>query len=218
MRISKKHDVRLGEILDAAETLFVQKGYEKTTVNDILEKVEIGKGTFYHYYKSKEDVMNAVIERLTDRAVAAAQKAAADEGLGAHEKFCRIILSLNVGDSADGGMIEELHRPSNAQMHQKSTAETIRASAPILADVVKQGVKEGVYNTCYPLETVEFLLAANQAIFDSGIFRWTPDQMFARAEAFAKIVERSLGAADGSFDFLLDLIVPNGERGEHGER
>ncbi|MDR1296990.1 MAG: TetR/AcrR family transcriptional regulator [Deltaproteobacteria bacterium] len=61
MRVTKKHDARLGEILDAAETLFIQKGYDAAAANDILGKVEIGKGAFYHYFKSKEDAMASVI-------------------------------------------------------------------------------------------------------------------------------------------------------------
>ena len=43
-------------------------------------------------------------------------------------------------------MIEELHQPSNAQLLLKSIVETIKATAPVLAEVVKQGVREGIYN------------------------------------------------------------------------
>jgi AcrR family transcriptional regulator len=66
MRVSKKHDVRLHEILDAAQSLFAQKGYEETTVNDILDRVGIGKGTFYHYFQSKEDALAGVISRVVE--------------------------------------------------------------------------------------------------------------------------------------------------------
>lgn len=213
MRVSKKHEVRLNEILDAAELLFIQKGYEKTTVNDILEKVNIGKGTFYHYFKSKEEVMNAVIERMKEHVVNTAQSIADDQSMNAHEKLKRIILSLNISESSAGPMIEELHQPSNAQMHQKSIVETLKETAPILADVVKQGVREGVYNTPYPLETMEFILAANQTIFDEGIFRWKPEEVESRAVAFTHNIELLLGAAEGSFGFVLEILAPRSEKG-----
>jgi AcrR family transcriptional regulator len=217
MRTSKKHDVRLNEILDAAELLFIQKGYEKATINDILDKVEIGKGTFYHYFKAKEDVMNAVIGRMVERVVIAVGAVADNTELDAHEKMRRIILSLNISESPNGAMIEELHQPANAQMHQKSIVETIRASAPILAGVVEQGIREGVYSTLYPLETIEFLLAANQFIFDQGIFRWKPEEMASRAVAFTRIIELVLGAAEGSFHFLLDTLTPKNDGGDGNE-
>ena len=53
-RIVKEADERRNEILDAAETLFTEKGYSKTTIIDILNQVGIAKGTFYYYFKSKE--------------------------------------------------------------------------------------------------------------------------------------------------------------------
>ena len=54
MRIVKEHEERKNEILDTAEILFEEKGYDKCSVNDILNRIGIAKGTFYHYFKSKE--------------------------------------------------------------------------------------------------------------------------------------------------------------------
>jgi AcrR family transcriptional regulator len=213
MRVTKKHDVRLNEILDAAETLFVQKGYDATTVNDILDKVEIGKGTFYHYFKSKEDVMDGVIRRMVESVSDQANAIADNPKLTVNEKMQSAILSMNVSDGIGGEVIVELHKPSNAQMHQTSMTETTRAVAPILARIVEQGIREGVYKTPYPLETVEFLLVANQFIFDSGIFRWSNEELTARALCFVHMMELSLGASEGSFGFLLGNL--NME--QHGE-
>jgi len=212
MRTSKKRDVRLNEILDAAELLFIAKGYEQTTINDILAKVGIGKGTFYHYFKSKEEVMDAVIERMVESLKAAAKAIADDTKLNAQQKVMQIILSLNVSESSNGKMIEELHQPSNAQMHQKSIVETILAVSPILTDVVRQGIGEGLYRTPYPRESIEFLIAANQFIFDNGIFHWTPEEILEKGKAFAHIIELVLGAAEGSFDFILTLLSQPSER------
>ena len=217
MRISKKHDVRLNEILDAATFLFIHKGYEKTTVNDILDKVEIGKGTFYHYFKSKEDVMNAVINRMVEAVVNTTSSIANHPTLGAHEKFKQIVTALNLSESPNRGMIEELHECANAKMHQKSIIETIQAVAPIMAAVIKQGVSEGIYHVEYPLETIEFLLVANQFIFDDGIIKWQPEELITRAKAFVCITERVLGAAEGSFHFLLENLQARPNGGAAGE-
>jgi AcrR family transcriptional regulator len=203
MRVTKKHDIRQGEILDAAERLFVLKGYEATTVNDILKEVQIGKGTFYHYFKSKEDVMDGVVKRLVNQITDRSRAIANDTTLDAQAKMRQIIKSMNISQSPNGAILTELHKPANAQMHQKSIVETITATAPILAEVITQGIQEGVYNTPYPLETIEFLLVANQFIFDEGIFQWTPEEMATRATAIVRVTELSLGAPEGSFEFLL---------------
>lgn len=204
MRTSKKYDVRLNEILDAAELLFVEKGYEKATINDILGKVGIGKGTFYYYFKSKEEVMDGVIRRMINFAVSAATEIAKSPSLLAHEKFKQIIRAVNLSENPSGKVIHELHSPSNAQMHQKSISQSILAIAPILGGVVKQGIREGIYHVEYPEETMEFLLAANQFIFDHGIMKWKPEELTTRYMAFICMTQRALGAFEGSFDFLLE--------------
>jgi AcrR family transcriptional regulator len=202
MRVAKKHDIRRNEILDAAETLFTTKGYEKTTVNDILERVEIGKGTFYHYFQSKEEVMDAVIDRTVTSYIEAAEAVIKDKNLKARQKFARIALGEMEGIPRRQGMIEELHQDGNAAFHQKSLTETILALSPILAEAVKQGISEGAFDTPYPLETVELLLTTSQFLFDRGIFSWTNDDILRRVEAFIYNSELLLGAEHGSLDYL----------------
>ena len=119
-RIRKNHDERLTEILDAAEKLFATKSYDLTTVNDILEVVGIGKGTFYHYFKSKEEVMEAVLDRLTALIVEKIVIVADDSTLSAHDKMKQMLLYLNIDDEDNRTIIEELNNPSNAKMHEKS--------------------------------------------------------------------------------------------------
>jgi AcrR family transcriptional regulator len=206
MRVSKKHDVRLNEILDAAELLFTQKGYEQTTVNDILDRVEIGKGTFYHYFKSKEGVMAGVIRRIADGLTEKAKVIAANNTIGVQEKMKLILSAVNLSGSPGGAVVEELHRPANARMHQMSIVEAVRGIAPVMAGVVTQGVLEGVYHTTYPLETTEFLLASNSFFFDDAVFQWKPEELASRVRACVRIIELSLGAAEGSFHFLYDAL------------
>jgi AcrR family transcriptional regulator len=208
MRVSKKHDVRLNEILDAAEALFSEKGYEQATVNNILEKTGIGKGTFYHYFKSKEDVMAGVIRRIADGLTAKAKVIAADDTIGVQEKMRLILSAVSLSGSPGEAVLEELHRPANARMHQMSIIEAVRGVAPVMAEVVKQGVSEGVYHTPYPVETMEFLLASNQFFFDDAVFQREPEELTSRVRACVRIIELSLGAAEGSFHFLYDSVGP----------
>lgn len=208
----KNYHERFHEILDAAEQLFIQKGYENATINDILDKVKIGKGTFYYYFCSKEEVMVAVVDRMVQSLVSAAKAIAGDATLNAPEKMKRIILSLNISESPGGAMIEELHQPSNAKMHQNSIVATVKAVAPVLASVIEQGIQEGHYSTPYPQETIEILLAANQFIFDAGIFPWEPEELKTRAVAFVHVMELALGAQEGSFRFILDVLAASGEK------
>ena len=62
VRITKEYDERLTEFLETAQQLFFQKGYEKTSVNDIIKKIGVAKGTFYHYFKSKKDLLDKIVK------------------------------------------------------------------------------------------------------------------------------------------------------------
>jgi AcrR family transcriptional regulator len=70
-RIIKKADERRTEILDAAQGLFMGRGYDATTVNDLITAVGISKGAFYHHFASKDDVLRALVWRVAEQGLAA---------------------------------------------------------------------------------------------------------------------------------------------------
>jgi len=202
MRVTKKYDVRHKEILDAAEELFVQTGYEKTTINNILDKVGIGKGTFYHYFTSKEEVVNAVINRVIQYIVEKTVRAFSTPDLNATEKMQLMMDAANISGSPHFPFLDSLGIPANALLHQKFAIRAIKDIAPIFANVVNQGIEEGVYTTKYPLETMEVIIAANQIIFNGTIMHMSAKEQETRGAAFIHIMEVSLGAAKDSLSFL----------------
>ncbi len=207
MRVSKKPEERKNEILDAAERLFAIKGYSRATINDILHEVGIAKGTFYYHFQSKEEVMDAIVMRYIESGVEAAKAIAADTTLTAHEKMFRIVASGGPETGGKERMIEQLHQVDNAQMHQKSLVETIVRLVPVLTEIIEQGIKEGVFHTQYPRETVEFLLVSSQFLFDEGIFQWEPEELAKKATAFAAVMESTLGAERSSFAYMMGVVT-----------
>ncbi|EEM11187.1 MULTISPECIES: TetR/AcrR family transcriptional regulator [Bacillus] len=208
MRTVKEYEERRNEILDTAEKLFVSKGYMKTTVNDILREIGIAKGTFYHYFKSKEEVMDAIITRIVNAGVVAAKKIASSPNIPVLDKLFQILM---VQVPKAGGnkekMIEQFHQPNNAEMHQKSLVQAILYLTPVLTEVIEQGIKEKIFETAYPQETMEFLIASAQVIFDEGLFQWQPHEAMQRAKAFINIMETTLGAKKGTFNYILDILM-----------
>lgn len=209
MRLIKNPEERRNEILDAAEILFVTKGYTKATVMDILQACNIAKGTFYYYFQSKEEVMNAIVMRFILNGEATAKRVVSDPNLNAHDKIFRIIMAQNQPDEKKLGLIEQLHHVQNVEMHQKSLVETVLRLSPILAEVVEQGIQEGVFHTPNPKESIEFLLVSSQFLLDQGIFQWEEEELRKKVEAFSHIMERVLGAEQGSFTYVTRLYFPH---------
>ncbi|MCP4140195.1 MAG: TetR/AcrR family transcriptional regulator [Chloroflexi bacterium] len=205
VRTVKKPEERRQEIIAAAVKLFGSKGYEKTTMTNVMDTVGIAKGTIYHYFKSKEDLLEAVIEQSVVDYLAEMQ-AVLDESTGtALDKMQLLITSGQVADEKEE-IIEQLHRPGNAGMQTRQLAVTISGLALLYAKVIQQGCDEGVFQTEYPLESAEFMLSGIQFLTDLGIHPWQPEDLMRRALSFPALLEAQLRAPKGSFDFLIENL------------
>lgn len=205
MRISKDAEVRKNEILDAAGTLFSQKGYEKTTISDIIETVGVARGTVYYHFKSKEEIMDALLERYNQILLERAREAASDKTLSPLPRLFQTLMEMHRMDASE--IHEDIHKPQNALMHQKMEHSMLKGIPPILTALIEDGIKEGVFDTPYPYETMEMVIAHVNTVFDSNYFDELPqEQQLRRIRAFIKNMERLFGSAPGSFDPIIGMF------------
>ena len=197
MRVVKEAAERRNEILDAAEELFVAKGYDKTSTNDILDKVKIARGTLYYHFKSKEDILNAMIDRINSSLIARAEAVAKDKSVPIVERIVMTISSLRVNTDIGNEIITLVHKPQNALMHQKMQKSLVEGVLPILTDLVNEGNKEGIFDVKYPKETTEMLILYSTIAFDDD-YDESPESSKKRIIAFLINTERLLGAKEGS--------------------
>ncbi len=185
MRVVKERDERRNEILDTASRLFAAKGYAKSTVNDILDAIGIAKGTFYYYFKSKEDVLDGIIDRVTEHVMSKAEAIASDMSLSPDQQLFQIFLALRVRDSVADGLLEELHKPENALMHQKSLNSMIEQVTPVLVEVVERGNGEGLFHAEFPRQYMQCFLTIITTVLDEGI---APMPVEERQEMFRAVI------------------------------
>lgn len=213
MRIVKDAEVRKNEILDAADELFALKGYDGTSTNDILEKVGIARGTLYHHFKSKEEIMDALIERYSLRLLSKAKEIAEDRSIPIVERIIRVVMALNFSGGSSRQIMEHIHKPQNALMHRKLERVVIRSVTPIMAGIIREGVEQGIFHTPYPYECMEMVVVYANTVFDDDMVPITDEERAARIQALIFHVERMLGARSGS---LADVIrVFGGDQGDH---
>ncbi|AIQ29126.1 MULTISPECIES: TetR/AcrR family transcriptional regulator [Paenibacillus] len=220
MRIVKEAEIRRNEILDAAEELFGQKGFDGTSTGDILGKVGIARGTLYYHFKSKEDIMDALIERTNANILGAAQHIAADKSIPVIDRILRVVMALNIsgGNGSSTEIMEHIHKPQNALMHQKIQKAIISGVPPILTPIICEGIEQGIFNTQYPYECMEMVVIYANTIFDDDMVEMTDEVRMSRVLAFISNVERLLGAESGSLMSVMQMFG-NGEeaRDEDGE-
>ncbi|MBQ1993476.1 MAG: TetR/AcrR family transcriptional regulator [Lachnospiraceae bacterium] len=204
MRIVKDARERKNEILDVAERLFCAKGFDNTSTNDILSEIGIARGTLYYHFKSKEDILDAMIERLTNQIVEKASIIALDESIPVLERLTRTILSLNVDNELGDMIMEQVHRPQNALLHQKLENRLLGRVNKLITKIAEDGIKQGTIHTDYPAEAVEMIMTYSYVAFDSMV-EYTEEEEYRKIMGFIYHSERVLGMEKGA---LLEAMRP----------
>ena len=159
-RISKDPEERRQELIDTAMRLFLEKGYEQTSVSDIVKEINVAQGTFYYHFKSKTDILEAVGEKFIDKIINKIQHIANRKRIDEAERLDDIIDYFSLFYNANKEIVNYIHSESNIVLHQKLGRKTLTKLLPILTKVIEEGVEKGRFNVTYPAETAEFLILA----------------------------------------------------------
>lgn len=204
MRVVKEAEERRNEILDAAEKLFGEKGFDGTSTNDILDEVGIARGTLYYHFKSKEDILDAMIERMTGRLIQKAAEITSQKELPVMQRLTMTMLSLNVDNDLGHEIMKQVHKPQNALMHQKMQKQLIASVNPLITNLVMEGIEQGICQTDFPSETTEMILLYSNIAFDE-LSDLSEEKFMKKIDGFIYNVERLLGMNRGS---MREIILP----------
>jgi AcrR family transcriptional regulator len=144
-RIVKPAAERKAELVDCAVALFFEKGYEATTIADIIDRTRLSKGAFYHHFSAKEDLLDAFTERLADSMLTAAQDVLKDESLNEVARFSRFLEQTSRfqfdSEPAPVTALEALLKPQNVVLYQRVQSVIARSVTPILAKIIARGIE-----------------------------------------------------------------------------
>ena len=208
MRIVKSAEKRKNEILDVAEQLFAEKGFDNASTNDIINRIGIARGTLYHHFGSKEEILDAMVERMTRQSITRAAAIIADKSVPLLERLSAAVISLSLNSGAGAEVFEQIHRPQNALLHQKMQERLMSGVVPLIAKLVEEGNADSTFDTPYPDEAAEMIMTYANIAFDA-LADTTPEQMERKIRAFIYHAERILGAEKGSLDAAIMKIFEN---------
>jgi AcrR family transcriptional regulator len=200
------HTVRRDAFLDVAQRLVQTKGYEAMSIQDVLNELEASKGAFYHYFASKQELLEAVVERFSDGALATLAPVLADPHLSAIQKLEKVFAGVARWKADQKELVlaimEIWNSDGNALVREKLRRLTERIMVPLLATIVKQGVDEGAFHVDSPGETATVLVALMEGFQQQAMDLFIARQ--AGAVSF-EVVKRSVAANTEAFERILGI-------------
>lgn len=213
-RITKEYHVRKNELLDTAQELFFTQGYEQTTVETIIQKVGVSKGTFYYYFKSKEDLLDALIERMSEKILEEVRKIVDREDLDAITKLNRayaVTRSVKLENlELLKVLLKVLYDDKNLLFRYKIYRNSTEIMAPEFSKIIKQGIKEEVFNTDFPDEAAKLIFEiafifserVPKLILGSDKNSKSLDEAEKEFRVYENAIERIIGAGDGTVNIV----------------
>lgn len=210
VRVLKAPAVRRGELIDCAQRLFLSRGYERTTVNDVIAATGLSKGAFYHHFRAKEDLLEAITARFAGQSLAALEQ---DRPAVAEDALTRLNRLLALGREWKLEHITELRamfttllRPENALLYHRIVEAVYAVMTPALAAIIAQGQREGVFadgDADITAETLLWLGNGRRRVVMDALERAETDVEAAvamladRVRAEEAIIDRILGLRPG---------------------
>lgn len=171
--------IRRDAFVDVALRLIQTKGYEQMTVQDVLDELDASKGAFYHYFDSKRALLEAVVERVTDAALAALGHVLDDPSLSALERMERFFTGIAAWKAERRELVLAILRvwtsDDNAIVREKFRRISQGRLVSVLVPILEQGAEEGVLAVDSPEETARIVVSLIQGFQDHAT-----DLFFAR--------------------------------------
>jgi len=154
-------EITKAKILDVAQKLFIDKGYEKTTTQEIVDISGLAKGTVFHHFKTKEYILLGVLEKSMNSSITGLKGwLESFNGLNAREKLIKMFENPDETpeDVQETKLFKMAILTQSPHIHLAEIKTGHEKLAPILAELIREGIKDGSLSTQYPDEVAQYLM------------------------------------------------------------
>lgn len=197
------------EILQISQQLFNTKGFAETSISEIMRNVGMAKGGFYYYFESKDQILDELVEGYIDSKISKVENIVKNNYLNALEKLKQMFIAEMEHDIQYHQPNNHLHNIQNVDMHQRILVKMVKKYAPVINEVILQGIEENIFKVNYPLEASEFLVSGFHFLSDLGIFSWNQEEYIRKIKVTEEIIEKTLSIEKGSMAFLSIMLTKN---------
>lgn len=219
-KVKKNSDSRREAFLDIAEELFADLGYENTSIERIISLLGVSKGAFYHYFRSKSDLLDSTVDRILSRAETPLAEILESQAT-AIEKLKHFLHSLEKGLSENRKLSiqigELLLNEANAVLLNRHRRAASNRFVPYLTKIIEQGVIEGVFRLESPHAVARIVWEMGESMDEAGAralfeIAETPVELSELSNlynSYSLAIERVLGAKEGSLSIVdAEMLEP----------
>ncbi|MBA3926920.1 TetR/AcrR family transcriptional regulator [Listeria rustica] len=193
MKSNINFPIKQAEIVKISLQLFIEKGYEKTTITDIMKASQLSKGGMYHYFESKDAILDAVIIFAIQE-----QLPAFEEKINnASTVIEKLVIFMRTDFFSPSEFQSQFALFKQAQMNSLVTYRVkilnAKYAVPYLEQIIVTGVSEGIFHTDYPKDIAQSLYTIGDMFF-STISEFPNDDLIRsrKTAAFLELIQRVL--------------------------
>lgn len=181
------------KIIEISYNLFIQKGYEKTSIQDIINELGLSKGAIYHYFKSKEEILYAVLNKEKENANLYLEKIIIEvNGCTAKEKLKYILIQLASNENINNTNKFLINQSNNSKAIIEGIIQTVNYDSLKFYILIKEGIEDGSIKTDFPKECAELLLLLCNVWLNPILFNRTYEETINRFK-FIQFTMKQLG-------------------------
>ena len=211
----QEYNQKRNEILDTTQKLVYSIGYDNMAIQDILNELKMSKGAFYHYFKSKDDLIEALILHMMEGVNGVLERIAEDSAMSGLEKLNTYFASAAAWKTARKpffkALIQSWYSDENLVIRVKSQTETIKMASPLVNQIIAQAVAEGSMDIPYPELAGEMIfnifLGMGESMVDYVLKPDSNTDFEYLLNGYTLAIERVLGAKPGTVKLLEPAVL-----------
>lgn len=198
--------------MDTALELFLAAGYEKTTVQDIVKKVNVAQGTFYYYFPSKEAILEAIFARHVKNMLYEVQ--------ASHQQSRTVLEKLQIlikhfyklcYQDEPSLIAKVLYKEKQGELINKVWRQMHLVTAPVFRNLLEQGNQEGSTKVAHMEETLSFFAGIMASLLEASSpsefgHESNPETQQNKLRLAGQLIETLFGAPPGSIDLEESLL------------
>ena len=195
--------IRINEILDAADHLFFTKGYQVTTISDIAKKIGVAQGMLYYYFKSKEEVLETLLNRHASSLISEVKNIIFLPTSPSEKLALTIANVLHKARYKDGLLLNMLYDAPNLHLKVQLFRQIELELSPWLLKIIEEGISHQDFCVSHPPTAVDYILVILEFLSEALYQKTSTDILSFRLIMAEALIEKALGAQENTIHILL---------------